>query len=112
MKTPEELRRLADDLDPKQGMASGIAIPFNDRQKREHKAAAALRECAESLEREPKPVASIYISVDGSREVDDWRCDLPVGRNILFTAFRWPHRKGHAAAEAAAGHVDQRRRQK
>lgn len=35
---------------------------------------------------EQKPVASIYISPNGEREFDDWRHDLPVGRNELYTA--------------------------
>lgn len=35
-----------------------------------------------------KPVASIYISDDGSREFDDWRVDLPPGNHQLFTAPR------------------------
>lgn len=30
-------------------------------------------------------VASIYITPSGEREFDDWKCDLPVGRNILYT---------------------------
>jgi hypothetical protein len=32
-----------------------------------------------------KPVASIYIGMSGEREIDDWRHDLPVGRNQLYT---------------------------
>ena len=35
---------------------------------------------------EQKPVASIYITPGGEREFDDWRDDLPVGRNLLYTA--------------------------
>lgn len=35
-----------------------------------------------------KPVASIYISDDGSREFDDWLVDLPPGNHQLFTAPR------------------------
>lgn len=35
-----------------------------------------------------KPVASIYISADGSREFDDWRVELPPGNHQLFTAPR------------------------
>lgn len=31
-------------------------------------------------------VASIYITPDGQREVDDWRVELPAGRNLLYTA--------------------------
>lgn len=33
-----------------------------------------------------EPVASIYITPGGEREMDDWRHPLPVGRNILYTA--------------------------
>ena len=33
-----------------------------------------------------EPVASIYISPNGEREFDDWRVELPVGRNLLYTA--------------------------
>ena len=32
-----------------------------------------------------EPVASIYVTVGGAREFDDWRCPLPVGRNLLYT---------------------------
>ncbi len=31
------------------------------------------------------PVASIYITPSGEREFDDWRVDLPAGRNLLYT---------------------------
>jgi hypothetical protein len=33
-----------------------------------------------------KPVATIYITPDGEREVDDWKVPLPVGRNELYAA--------------------------
>ena len=33
-----------------------------------------------------EPVASIYITPEGEREFDDWRCDLPVGRTELYAA--------------------------
>jgi hypothetical protein len=36
--------------------------------------------------RKQEPVASIYISPSGERELDDWRVELPVGRNLLYTA--------------------------
>ena len=39
-----------------------------------------------SREIEQKPVASIYISSNGDREFDDWKCTLPIGRNELYTA--------------------------
>lgn len=29
-------------------------------------------------------VASIYVSANGEREMDDWKCELPVGRNLLY----------------------------
>lgn len=32
-----------------------------------------------------EPVASIYITPCGEREFDDWKHDLPVGRNTLYT---------------------------
>lgn len=32
-----------------------------------------------------EPVASIYITPDGQREVDDWEVPLPNGRNTLYT---------------------------
>lgn len=35
---------------------------------------------------EQKPVASIYISPNGEREFDDWKHDLPIGRNELYAA--------------------------
>lgn len=31
-----------------------------------------------------KPVASIYIDGTGEREFDDWKCDLPIGRSLLY----------------------------
>lgn len=31
-------------------------------------------------------VASIYVTEDGQREVDDWRVPLPAGSNLLYTA--------------------------
>ena len=34
---------------------------------------------------EDKPVASIYITPSGEREFDDWRDELTVGRNLLYT---------------------------
>ncbi len=40
----------------------------------------------ETLEQpEQGPVASIYISQSGEREFDDWKCKLPIGRNLLYT---------------------------
>lgn len=36
---------------------------------------------------EQKPVASIYVTLGGEREFDDWKCALPVGRNLLYP---WP----------------------
>ena len=33
-----------------------------------------------------EPVASIYITPNGAREFDDWRHDLPVGSNLLYTS--------------------------
>lgn len=32
-----------------------------------------------------EPVASIYITPAGEREMDDWKVKLPPGRNILYT---------------------------
>lgn len=32
-----------------------------------------------------EPVASIYITPAGEREIDDWKVKLPPGRNILYT---------------------------
>lgn len=42
-------------------------------------------------------VASIYIAADGSREMDDWKHDLPVGRNLLYTT---PPAPAQPAADA------------
>jgi hypothetical protein len=36
-------------------------------------------------QREQEPVASIYVTIGGDREFDDWRVPLPVGRNLLYT---------------------------
>jgi hypothetical protein len=33
---------------------------------------------------EQEPVASIYVTIGGDREFDDWRCPLPVGGNLLY----------------------------
>jgi len=46
-------------------------------------AITALRKALEQPEQEP--VASIYISQSGEREFDDWKCKLPIGRNLLYT---------------------------
>ena len=35
---------------------------------------------------QPEPVASLYISANGEREIDDWKCELPAGRHVLYTA--------------------------
>ena len=32
-----------------------------------------------------QPVATIYVTEDGSREVDDWKVELPVGATTLYT---------------------------
>lgn len=37
-------------------------------------------------QQQAEPVASIYVSLDGAREFDDWKHELPVGRNFLYTA--------------------------
>lgn len=42
--------------------------------------------CKLAPEELPQPVASIYITPGGDREFDDWKCDLPIGRNLLYTA--------------------------
>ena len=47
------------------------------------KAQDALRAALEQPEQEP--VASIYVTIGGDREFDDWRCPLPVGGNLLYT---------------------------
>jgi len=48
-----------------------------------NKTVKALRAALEQPEQEP--VASIYVTIGGDREFDDWRCPLPVGRNLLYT---------------------------
>lgn len=57
-----------------------------------------------------KPVASIYISADGSREFDDWRVDLPPGNHQLFTAPRpaqpQPESLPHPGAPEAEEMID------
>ena len=75
LKQPEELRILADAIDPKEIMASGIAIPFNERQKREHSAAAALREYAESLERKPAAYMIEYYGSDCGPQYEIYKAD-------------------------------------
>lgn len=42
---------------------------------------------------EQEPVASIYISQSGEREFDDWKCKLPIGRNLLYNTPPAPQRK-------------------
>jgi hypothetical protein len=42
---------------------------------------------------EQEPVASIYISQSGEREFDDWKCKLPIGRNLLYTTPPAPKRE-------------------
>ena len=38
------------------------------------------------LAAQAQPVATIYVTEDGSREVDDWKVELPVGATTLYTA--------------------------
>jgi hypothetical protein len=42
--------------------------------------------CCQTTQTEQEPVASIYISINGDREFDDWNCALPIGRNELYAA--------------------------
>jgi hypothetical protein len=44
-----------------------------------------IREMSEPEQPEQEPVASIYVTIGEDREFDDWRCPLPVGRNLLYT---------------------------
>ena len=39
---------------------------------------------------QPEPVASLYISANGEREIDDWKCELPAGRHVLYTTLAQP----------------------
>jgi hypothetical protein len=52
-----------------------------------------------------EPVASIYITPNGSREFDDWRHDLPVGSNLLYTAP--PQRPAEPVQEPDLSHCPQ-----
>ena len=54
-----------------------------DVEQQKTQAITALRKALEQPEQEP--VASIYISQSGEREFDDWKCKLPIGRNLLYT---------------------------
>lgn len=36
-------------------------------------------------QQQAEPVASIYVTLSGDREFDDWKHELPVGRNFLYT---------------------------
>ena len=49
------------------------------------------------LEQQGESVASIYVTEGGAREFDDWRHDLPVGRNLLYT---------HPAADLTDEQID------
>lgn len=51
-----------------------------------------LRAKIEQMEKQ-RPVASIYIDGKGEREFDDWKCDLPTGRSLLYAL---PGAKGEA----------------
>ena len=39
----------------------------------------------EEMEKQ-EPVASFYIEGTGQREFDDWKCNLPIGRSLLYLA--------------------------
>jgi len=43
----------------------------------------ALRQAIDAWQ-QSEPVASIYVTPAGEREIDDWRVDLPIGRNLLY----------------------------
>jgi hypothetical protein len=50
------------------------------------RAKTAEKKLAAITEPVQEPVASIYITPNGAREFDDWRHDLPVGSNLLYTS--------------------------
>jgi len=52
---------------------------------RQERATTDLRKAIAQAEK-ADPVASIYITPSGEREFDDWKCKLPTGRNVLYTA--------------------------
>ena len=47
---------------------------------------AAIGAAAPQPPAQAQPVATIYVTEDGSREVDDWKVELPVGATTLYTA--------------------------
>jgi hypothetical protein len=62
---------------------SAVTVDSFRVQKATQEAITALRTALEQPQQEP--VASIYISQSGEREFDDWKCKLPIGRNLLYT---------------------------
>lgn len=91
--TPEDIMKLADEyMGICTFMQEGTGV------EKANKARAALQSAVDALQadrdalaaqlkalQEQEPVASIYISAMG-REFDDWKCELPEGRNLLYTA--------------------------
>jgi len=50
-----------------------------------HRAVQLVEEASLAASAGSEPVASIYITPAGEREMDDWKVELPPGRNILYT---------------------------
>jgi hypothetical protein len=67
-----------DELSAALGWPGGISTPVLDKKE-------LLRMVANTRVTQQEPVASIYVTIGGEREFDDWRCPLPVGRNLLYT---------------------------
>jgi hypothetical protein len=61
---------------------SGSMLGAHAEEKRINAIAAIKRTLAAPVQ---KPVASIYVTIGGDREFDDWKHELPVGRNFLYT---------------------------
>ena len=58
-----------------------------------------LRTKIKTMEKQ-EPVASIYIDGTGEHEFDDWKCDLPIDRNLLYLAL------GAQIAQKAVAYLD------
>lgn len=69
-------------VDGPYGAPSGVAGAIQGWNRR---AALSATQPAQAAQGAGEAVASIYITPDGSREMDDWKHDLPVGQNILYT---------------------------
>ena len=70
--------------------AAQMALEALDSENPDIQLRAALTLRTVLAQQQAKPVASIYVNLVGDREFDDWKHDLPVGDNYLYTSPQRP----------------------